>query len=99
MFMTRRPDGAKEADGDAQDPAINAYVFLRATVDQAMAEGRFRDGFTDVNLIAQTLWAATHGVVSLEVAKGNEKKWVEWRPLSERMEAMMNLLIDSLVKG
>ncbi len=97
MFMTRRPEG-RDAEGDPQDPALNAYVFLRQTVAQAIAEGRFREGVTDVDLVAQTLWAATHGVVSLEIAKGNEKKWVDWRPLRQRMETMVDLLISRLVK-
>lgn len=99
MFMTRRPLGAEPQGGPPMDPAENAYVFLRATVAQALAEGRLREALTDVDLVAQTIWAATHGVVSLEISKGSETKWVDWRPLRERMGAMIDLVLDSMVRG
>jgi AcrR family transcriptional regulator len=97
MFMTRQPEGV-EAEGDAQDPAENAYAFLKVTVAEAMAGGHFRKSFTDVDLIAQTLWASTHGVLSLEIAKGNERKWVEWRPLRQRLESMLEFVLGYLVE-
>jgi AcrR family transcriptional regulator len=97
MFMTRQPDGA-QAQANPNDPAENAYVFLRMTVAQAMAEGRIREAFTDIDLLAQTLWAGVHGVISLEIAKGHEKRWVDWRPPRERLELMTEALIGHFVK-
>jgi AcrR family transcriptional regulator len=95
MFMTPQLPGTKPRAGESEDPAQNAYVFLRATVAQAMAEGRLRPELTDVDLVAQTIWAATHGVVSLEIAKC-EAGWVAWRPVRRRMEAMMELCLAQL---
>ncbi len=96
MFMTPQLPGTQPRAGESEDPAQNAYMFLRATVAQAMAEKRFRPELKDVDLIAQTIWAATHGVVSLEIAKC-EAGWVTWRPLRRRMEAMIELVLAQLV--
>jgi AcrR family transcriptional regulator len=96
MFMTPHPPVAPTAD-EAADPARNGYVFLLATIEQAMAEGRVRKDIKDAQLIAQTVWAATHGLVSLEIAKGCEKGWVDWRPLAKRSRLMVDLILQMFV--
>jgi AcrR family transcriptional regulator len=92
MFMTPRPPVEPEGD-QAADPAQNAYVFLRATIEEAMARGRLRPEHTDAELVAQTIWAATHGVASLEIAHGCEKGWVAWRPIEDRIRMMVDLVL------
>jgi hypothetical protein len=54
-----------------------------------MEAGSFRPQYKNAHLIAQTLWAAVHGVVSLEIAQGCET-WVGWAPFQERVETMLN---------
>jgi AcrR family transcriptional regulator len=95
MFMAPRPfvEPTKE---ETEDPARNAYVFLRATVEQAIAEGRIRHEFRDPELLAQTIWAAVHGVVALEIAQGCEKGWVNWRPVQKRVQAMIDLTLSAI---
>jgi hypothetical protein len=66
-------------------------------VRQGIAEGRFRDGLDNPDLIAQTLWAAVHGVIALHIAKECDK-WVEWQPIEERINLMLDASLRGLVK-
>jgi hypothetical protein len=43
------------------------------------------------------LWAAVHGVISLQIAKCNDP-WVEWRPMGERSEMMVEVTLRGLTK-
>lgn len=96
MFMTahpRIPEHAEQEMGKG-NPEEDAYAFLRMTVEEASRAGAFRPELTDTELIAQTLWAGTHGVISLQIAKGDDD-WVPWRSLEERAE----LMLDGILKG
>ncbi len=93
MFMTPHPPLPNDMEGQG-NPEEDAYAFLRDTVKAALATGAFRTALTDADLIAQTLWAAVHGVISLQIAK-NEDPWVPWRSLKKRSE----LVIDSMLHG
>jgi AcrR family transcriptional regulator len=99
MFMTPHP-GLRPAKKDMEikgNPEMDAYAFLKLGVQQALAAGVFRKGLTDVELISQTLWAAVHGVISLEITKSNGD-WVEWRPLKKRAELMLDAVMQGLSK-
>jgi AcrR family transcriptional regulator len=97
MFMTPRPP-VEPAPGEAADPSQNAYAFLLAIVEQAIAERRLRPEHADAELVAQTIWGATHGVVALEIAKGCEKGWVTWRSSEQRCATMMDVLMAGLLR-
>jgi AcrR family transcriptional regulator len=99
MFMTPHPpilkgEVALEGKGN---PEEDAYEFLRATVKEAMAAGAFREELSDPDLVAQTLWAGAHGVISLQIAKCNDD-WVTWRSLKKRTELMLESLLVGLLK-
>jgi AcrR family transcriptional regulator len=47
---------------------------------------------------SETLWAAAHGVISLEVAKKGADEWVQWRPIENRIEIMLDLALSGLVR-
>ena len=94
LFMTPHPSRADEDRVRRGVPEEDAYRFLQLTVAQAIAEGRFRPELTDADLVAQLLWAALHGVVSLHIAKCNES-WIEWRPIRETTR----LMVDALTRG
>jgi AcrR family transcriptional regulator len=99
MFMTPHP----EHEFDDQDremhgnPEKDAYAFLKWAVQQAIDAGCFRDDVRDAELVSQTLWASVHGVISLQIAKGCDQ-WVEWRPLRERAELMLDLTLRALIR-
>lgn len=99
MFMTAHPRLPESAERDMGkgNPEEDAYAFLRMTVEEARQAGAFRPELTDSELIAQTLWAGTHGVISLQIAKG-EDDWVPWRGLQERTELMVRGILDGLLR-
>lgn len=99
MFMTAHPfkemnDFDLEVKGN---PEKDAYAMLRIQVQQGIDAGAFRDEFSDADAIAQTLWAAVHGVISLQIAKGTDG-WVDWKPLEERARMMTNAILYGLLK-
>jgi AcrR family transcriptional regulator len=94
MFMT--PKSAESKNVEKGNPEEDAYAFLKTIVAELMAKGRFRDDITDVDLAAQTIWSAVHGLVSLEIAKCNDS-WVEWKPMPDRAHAVIEMIIKGML--
>jgi AcrR family transcriptional regulator len=99
MFMTTHPvHELDEQDREMHgNPEKDAYAFLKWAVEQAIDAGYFREELHDADLVSQTLWASVHGVIALEIAKGCDQ-WVEWRPVRERAEMMLDLTLRGLVR-
>lgn len=99
MFMTTHPPHEPdEIDREEMgNPEMDAYAFLKWAVQQAIDADCFRREVTDPEVVSQTLWASVHGVISLEIAKGGDP-WVEWRPLKERAEMMLDITLRGLVR-
>ena len=97
MFMTPHPPAElSETDCELKgNPESDAYAFLRYSVRQAIEAGVFREDLNDADLISQTLWAAMHGVISLQIAKCTDP-WVEWRPIERRAEMMLDVTMRGL---
>lgn len=97
MFMTPHPaHQLDEVDREMKgNPEMDAYAFLKWAVQQAIEAGCFRDDIQDAELISQTLWASVHGVISLYIAKGDDE-WVDWRPVSDRTEIMLDITLRGL---
>ncbi len=99
MFMTPHPP--HEPDEEDREimgnPEVDAYAFLKWAVQQAIDAGRLREELQDAELISQTLWAAVHGVIALHIAKGTDP-WVEWRPLQQRAQLMLDVTLRGLVR-
>ncbi len=95
MFMTPHPPYAKE-DSRLQhgNPEEDAYAFLRQTIAEAIEKGHFRRELKDADLLSQTVWAAVHGVISMQIAKQNDA-WIDWAPLKKRID----LMIDAVIRG
>ncbi len=96
MFMTPHPmHGPTEEDEEIKgNPEVDAYAFLKVTVQEALDRGLFRQGLNDADLLSQTLWAAVHGVIALHIAKGCDH-WVDWRSIEQRSE----LTLDAILRG
>jgi len=100
MFMTSHPplaDDATEKKMGKGNPEEDAYEFLCQTVQEALDAGAFRPELTDADLIAQTLWAGVHGVVSLQIAKCQDD-WVTWSSLKDRADLIIQGLMQCLLK-
>lgn len=98
MFMTRHAENVATPENvpiDVTNPEENAYAFLMQCVADAINEKRIRPEMCeDANHIANMLWAAVHGVVSLHIIKSHDP-WVDWgdpRHLAE-------LMIDAVIRG
>jgi AcrR family transcriptional regulator len=96
MFMTPHPPIPLSERDQAKrgNPEEDAYAFLKATVADGLAAGRFRPELTDADLISQAVWAGTHGAISLPIAKCNDE-WLDWRPTKKTAA----LVIDSMIRG
>lgn len=99
MFMTPKPVGMCAADSRIArgNPEEDAYAFLRATVAEAIAGKRLRPEFDDADLVSQMVWAGTHGVVSLQIAKKDDD-WVEWRDAKTTAHELVEVMIRGLVR-
>lgn len=95
MFMT--PKVAESNTLVKGNPEEDAYAFLKLIVAELMEQGRFRDDIANADLAAQVIWSAVHGLVSLEIAKCKDE-WVEWRPVEERTRAVVDMIINGLLK-
>jgi len=99
LFMTPHPaHEMDEVDREMQgNPESDAYAFLKWAVQQAIDAGSLREELKDTEIISQTLWAAVHGVISLQIAKGCDA-WVEWRPIKDRAELMLDIALRGLAR-
>jgi AcrR family transcriptional regulator len=91
MFMT--PKAAESKTIEKGNPEEDAYAFLRGIVTELIAKDLV-SGETDPDLVAQVIWSAMHGLVSLEIAKCNDT-WVDWRPV----EARARLVVEMILRG
>jgi AcrR family transcriptional regulator len=99
MFMTPHlPQEPDEEDREIMgNPEEDAYAMLKWAVQEAINARCFRDEVQDAELVSQTLWASVHGVISLNIAKGKDP-WVEWRPLEDRSEMMLDITLRGLLR-
>lgn len=93
MFMTPHPAVTPEESKARKGvPEEDAYAFLRNTIEQGMAEGRFRSEYKDADLLTQIAWAGVHGVAALHLVMQCEG-WVKLRPLRKTGATMIDVLI------
>ena len=99
MFMTAKPAELHELDAETLakrgDPTMDGYALLRRTVQGAIDAGLLREELNDAELVAQTLWAGVHGMASLQITYSDHDPWLEWAPVEQRIEIML----DSLMRG
>jgi len=100
MFMTAHPPHEPDEEDRAVmgNPEVDAYAFLKWAVQQAIDAGRLREELQDAELISQTLWASVHGVIALHIAKCSDP-WVDWRPLQQRAEMMLDITMRGMVRN
>lgn len=100
MFMTEHPCPGEPDERDEAvkgNPEVDGYAFLKQIVQQVIDAGVFRPELSDVELLSQTFWSGIHGVVSLHIAKKSDY-WVDWRPVQQRAELMLDTTIRGMLK-
>lgn len=99
MFMTRHTTNQPKNHDIAQNNAEqNAYLQLKTVVAAAHHDGRFRQELTDVNLVAQTIWAGMHGVCALQITMSQDN-WFDWCDISARLKLMQDVMLRGLVRA
>lgn len=98
IFLTSRPDGLYESG--QLTPAKGGYEFLRASVSEAIAAGRFRPELGDPELVAQVLWAGVHGVATIHVMMppGSQSE-IDLRGSEQTAIAMSDALLRGLLRA
>lgn len=91
LFLTPHPHFPKESQGG--NAAEDAYGFIKQIFTQAIAEGRLRPELTDPDALAQSAWAAVHGLASLHIICTSDE--IAWRPPKPTAE----MLCETLVRG
>jgi AcrR family transcriptional regulator len=74
---------------DTLSAGMRAFAILQQCVSDCVEAGAFHP--VDVNAVSQALWAGSHGVTSLLIAK-------EGFPFVER-DTLINMVVDTMVKG
>jgi AcrR family transcriptional regulator len=95
MFMTPLPPEVEpEAEDLAamQDPNIDGYAALCHACSQAIARGMIREEHSDPELVAQAMWAAVHGVASLQITHAQDP-CVKLRPAHELAHAIVTSMM------
>lgn len=98
MFMTPHPPHRPEESAIAKgNPDEDAYALVQTTLSEAIIRKRLRPEFRDPELLAQSLWAAVHGVVSLHITKADDP-WIAWRPARRTAAFLIDLLLDRIAQ-
>ncbi|MFO0953310.1 MAG: TetR/AcrR family transcriptional regulator [Isosphaeraceae bacterium] len=99
MFMVPHSHEMVEAGAiEHGNPDQDAYAFLKATVAECIAAGRFLAQYDDPDTVAQMLWASVHGLVSLHLAKG-EDGWIVFRPLKKTAQELIDVTLRGMLAG
>jgi AcrR family transcriptional regulator len=96
MFMTPRPEApADMVEATKGDPSEDAYALLRETCVDAIRDGRLRTELTDPDDLAQILWSALHGLVSLRIIKSHDP-WIEWGDVRQTADRVREILMRGM---
>jgi AcrR family transcriptional regulator len=98
MFMTAHMPVCQENSSLQQNNAEqDAYFQLKMVVTAVYEAKRFRPELTDLDLIAQTIWAGMHGVCALHINMSQDT-WVHWADLTDRLTLMQTVLMRGLLR-
>lgn len=95
MFMIQTPAPMK-TDGRG-NPEEDAYAFLQHAVREGVDGGHFRAEYTNVDMLAQVIWAGIHGIISLQIAKCNDP-WIEWADIRESVLMAIDVTLRGVVR-
>jgi AcrR family transcriptional regulator len=96
VFMTRRPKGGASG-GMPRDPSEDAYGFLRQTCAAVIATRPVRPEFTDPDELAQMCWGSLHGLVALQVTKGDDPSF-QWRDVRQTAAKIRSILTRGILR-
>jgi AcrR family transcriptional regulator len=97
MFMMDPVPELSKLKEDRGDPARDGYALLEFAIAYAVERGCFPQWKDEQQLLAQTLWCGMHGVIAIEIVKGNPgDRPMVLEPFLRRVEAMCEALLAGL---
>lgn len=96
LFVMDAVSNIKEGLPERDEPESDAYVALERAVADAMAEGHFKAFAGRSHLVAQSLWGAMHGVVSIEIRHHSEGMDIPLEPIDTRVESICEIMLAGL---
>ncbi|HEX8523033.1 MAG TPA: TetR/AcrR family transcriptional regulator [Tepidisphaeraceae bacterium] len=100
MFMTPNAHPAEMTEADKRkkaDPSASGYAAFKMNVTRAIEAGRFRDEYSDPEMITQVLWGVVHGVASIHVAKQKDP-WVELTPIDKWLRVAITATMRGMLR-
>lgn len=79
------------------DPDKDAYAWIIKVMSDALRRGSIAIPEGKLELYAQTLWSAFHGIVALHIGLQGET-WVEWATMEERVDLLFNLIMAGIMR-
>jgi AcrR family transcriptional regulator len=101
MFMTQIPEVEHSEEflaANRDDPGKDAYAFLRRACAEAIGTGKLRPELHDADELAQILWAALHGLISIHILKQNHQ-WVLLRDLQTTARQAMDVFFRGMLRN
>lgn len=91
IYLTRPVEARDGAQSAAQETGAGLYRSFSAVVEEVIAAGRMKG---DPRMIAQTIWAGGHGVVSLVITK----PYFDWADREGLTRTMLDALFAGLIE-
>jgi AcrR family transcriptional regulator len=95
MFMPQATSSPELQEARRLYQTEQSYLMLQQTCQLAIAQRRVRPELGDADDVAQVLWAAVHGLCSLQLSLAAESPVIPWRQL----DVLAARMIDSIVRG
>ncbi len=96
LFLTPAKHAHDSADGASRPAGIEGYRLLVQTVTECIDTGRFRADLKDAHVVAQAIWSAVHGLVSLLIVMGEHEEF-HWRSSSKLVEVTLGSLVGGML--
>jgi AcrR family transcriptional regulator len=97
LFLNPPPHDAKALSPAQPPPGLDGFRLLVTTIEECLADGAFRHDLRDAWSIAQVVWAAVHGLVSLLIVMGSLPHF-DWRSRAQLMDTLMGSLIRGMMR-
>jgi AcrR family transcriptional regulator len=97
LFLTPPPSKTPPEATPADPAGVGGYSLLLSTIEECIAEGSLRPELRDACGLAQAVWSAVHGLVSLLIVMGHET-YFEWRPADELFELSLGAMLRGMAR-
>jgi len=98
MFMTKFPmEDVVTHKAVHDDPERDAYALLRRACEEAIQQNRLRPEIENPDELAQILWGALHGLISIHLLKA-DKGYLHLTDLKTTADRTIDILIRGMLR-